>query len=97
MPACKYCKKEWSYSDTFRKSFRNKMVCPYCHNTNYITTKARWRLNVISMPAIFAGVILGIFDIPLTWSIPIAVLLLIISFCMYPFYMELSKEEEPLF
>ncbi|WP_099158944.1 TIGR04104 family putative zinc finger protein [Virgibacillus ndiopensis] len=97
MPTCQYCDKQWSYATTLKKLFRNKMVCPYCHNMNYITTKARWRLSVISMPVMFVGLPLGIFDIPLKWSIPIAATMLIISFCLYPNFMELSKEEEPLF
>ncbi|MFS0821841.1 TIGR04104 family putative zinc finger protein [Bacillus sp. 1P02SD] len=99
MPTCQKCNKKWSWKQTFKKSFTltNALTCPNCGEKQYITPRTRKISTVISFIATFLGLFLNFyFDSPhVVLFIMLGFLSLIIV--IYPFYLETSNKEEPLF
>lgn len=98
MPTCQTCHKEWGWKQTVRKSFTldTGMTCPYCGEKQYVTAKARKRnsLTVLLIPLIL--LISFVFDISLILRLVLLVTVGILMIGTYPFFIELSDKEEPL-
>jgi len=98
MPTCQSCHHEWSWSETFRKSFTldTALTCPHCGNKQYITKKSRKRtsLLVFSIPLIM--LLRLIFSMTPLISIILFVGVGLIVFISFPYLTELSNQEEPL-
>lgn len=99
MPTCQNCHKEWSWKQTFKKSFTliGEMTCPYCGEKQYLTARMRKRSTVI--PFIVATLIMlgNLFFGPSYVTIFALLGLLLIFFIINPFFVQLSSEEEPFF
>ncbi|WP_163528827.1 TIGR04104 family putative zinc finger protein [Halobacillus ihumii] len=98
MPNCQNCGRNWSWRQTFKRSlsFRISMDCPHCKEKQYITSKVRKRSSLIpflTAPIIMLSVYLD-FSTVASFSILAGMLILLIVF--YPFMIELSNEEEPI-
>lgn len=98
MPICQNCHKQWSWKQTVKKMFTlaTGIECPYCGNTQFLTTRSRIRSSII---AFFAPSIM-LLNIFVDLSLVAALILLggsfIAAIAMYPFLIELTDEEEPL-
>ncbi len=98
MPNCQNCGRNWSWGQTFKRSlsFSMAMECPYCKEKQYIPSKVRKRSSLLSFfPALI--IILSFYlDLSTVASFLILVGMLILLIGFYPFMIELSNEEEPL-
>lgn len=99
MPHCENCKHQWSWGTTLRKSFTlgEGMECQECGHTQYLTKKSRKRMAILNFfPApilIFSGML---FDIHLAAVLPLALALFAAFMMAYPYLVELSDDNEPL-
>ncbi|HLR52140.1 MAG TPA: TIGR04104 family putative zinc finger protein [Candidatus Avamphibacillus sp.] len=98
MPTCQNCKSKWSWKQTFKKSFTldTAMTCPYCGEKQYVTSRTRNISTMITMMIITIVMLMNIFFGPsfifvfiLIGSIPFMV-------GLYPYWVELSNKEKPL-
>ncbi|WP_313467514.1 TIGR04104 family putative zinc finger protein [Carnobacterium sp.] len=99
MPTCQNCKNKWGWKETFKKTFTTDpaMKCPYCGEKQYTSLKTRkWSLLFSMLPLL--PLLLNIFlDISLLMMIGLIIGSGILYICLYPFVLELSNQEEPLF
>lgn len=73
------------------------MTCPYCNATQYVTAHVRKRsttITLIIIPFIMLG---NLFFGPSYITLFALIGLLPLFFIIYPFFVQLSNEEEPLF
>src|SRR5699024_8516819 len=51
MPICENCHNEWTWKETFKRSFTldSKMRCPYCDKDQYITQKSKLKTFFFNM------------------------------------------------
>ncbi|PAV28509.1 hypothetical protein CIL05_16365 [Virgibacillus profundi] len=97
MPSCSHCERKWTYGDTLKRSFRMKMVCPYCKGENYHSAKSRKKSMMTSVVLAPAIILFGTFtDLSLLAVIPVALALGLMVLAVTPFLTELSVEEESL-
>ncbi|MEH7236835.1 TIGR04104 family putative zinc finger protein [Bacillus sp. JJ1562] len=88
----------WSWKQTIKKSltYKNAMSCPYCGENQYISSRTRKRTAVIGFIAP-ALILVNLFlDSPLV-ILYTMMGLIPLFIVIYPFYLELSNKEEPLF
>jgi CXXC-20-CXXC protein len=98
LPTCQHCHRNWTWKQTVKKSFTlsNQMTCPFCGEKQYISSKTRKRSGLLSFIPPLTMLITLLFDtsIFLTISMLIGSGLALIG--IYPFMIELSNKEEPL-
>lgn len=96
MPTCAHCGERWRYMETIKATWQMKPKCPYCHQGNYHSAKARKKSMFFAV--VFAPflIIIGSMLTSLFWIIPIAIVVFIALCSTYPLMIETSKEEEPL-
>ncbi|WP_010097969.1 TIGR04104 family putative zinc finger protein [Ornithinibacillus scapharcae] len=98
MPTCTTCHTKWSWKQTFKKSFTldTGMTCPHCGEKQYLTSKSRKRnsFTVFIIPLIL--LVSLVFDISVVLRIVLIFSAAIVMFVTYPFFIELSEKEEPL-
>ncbi|MFS0750080.1 TIGR04104 family putative zinc finger protein [Oceanobacillus sp. 1P07AA] len=94
MPECQKCGENWTWKQTIKKSFTldTRMICPYCHETQFISKRSRKRSSAFTF-LIPLVLLLNIFWHPTLWTIVIMLLVLIILMVSYPYWLELSNEE----
>lgn len=99
MPTCQHCHRKWSFKQTLKKSFTltGEMTCPYCEEKQYLTARMRKRSTIVPF-IIISFIMLGnlLFG-PSYVALFLLLLLLPLFFIVYPFFVELSNEEETLF
>ncbi|RYG71989.1 hypothetical protein EU245_12270 [Lentibacillus lipolyticus] len=98
MPVCQHCGTNWTWKQTMKRimKFGLRMKCPHCCEWQYESTASKRRsgfLGMLPLPLIF---ILPIFDVSLMMTVFIAAILSVGIMTVYPFFMQLSNEEEPL-
>ncbi|HWO75388.1 MAG TPA: TIGR04104 family putative zinc finger protein [Bacillus sp. (in: firmicutes)] len=98
MPTCQYCKSKWTWFDSLKNvmSFRKKMFCRYCGNYQYQSKSSRNKISLlVTLP-----VLLLPFSVVFNWSISSVLLLhfvlIMAVFGILPFFLQLSKHDEPL-
>ena len=99
MPACQNCHSQWSWKETFKRSFVliGGMTCPYCGEKQYLTARMRKRSTLI-MPIVILFILLGNLFFGPSYIALFAILGVIpLSIILYPFFVELSNEEDPPF
>lgn len=96
---CKKCNHKLSWSDSFRKLFRfqDKVQCPSCQSSQFITKKSQNRMSMIAMAPFLVFIPLVSFNTPTTYTILVEVLCYIAVAAILPFFYEFSNEEEHLF
>lgn len=87
MPTCAHCGEQWNYGQTLKTLWRMKPTCPYCDQKNFHSAKARKR------GMFFSILLVPIFAVAGTLLSTVA---LVIIFSIYPFIIDTSKVEEPL-
>lgn len=98
MPTCQSCHKEWSFGETFRKSFTldTTLTCPHCGEKQYITTKSRKRMSVLVFFIPLIMLLRLVFTLSPLLTIILFVGITTMIFISYPYLTELSNEEQPL-
>jgi len=97
MPICQNCHHKWTWKQTFKRSFTldTGMKCPSCEEKQYMTSRARKRSTAI--PFLVPLIMLGNLIFGSSYFSLIALIIFIpFIFVLYPFIMELSNKEEPL-
>lgn len=99
MPTCKNCHNQWTWSQTFTRSFTliGEMTCPYCSKKQYLTARMRKRSTIIPFILIFLIMFGNLLFGPSYIALFALLSLLPLVFIITPFFVELSNEEEPLF
>lgn len=98
MPICHNCHKQWTWKQTVKKMFTldTGMICPYCDKKQFLTTQSRKRSSITAFFAPFIMLVGILFDLsPVTTLILLAVSLFA-AIAIYPFLVEFTDEEEPL-
>lgn len=97
MPTCQNCDREWSWKQTFKKMFTlgTAMECPHCGEKQYYTKRARKRSAVVTLLTPFI-ILLNLFDISPYLLVGIYLVFGLSIMGIFPFLIELSSEEEPL-
>ncbi|MGK7377923.1 TIGR04104 family putative zinc finger protein [Planococcus sp. 1R117A] len=98
MPKCTYCDLQWSWKQTIKKMFtlNNKLECPVCGKTQYISRKSKKRLSLLNI-AILLPLLLNVFAStnPL-FIIALIFSLFLLSLAIMPFLTIFSDKEEPM-
>lgn len=99
MPVCQNCHYKWSWKETFKRSFTfgNAMICPHCEEKQYLSARLRKRSTIIPFMIISIIMLCNLFFGPSYFYVITLISLLPLFFGIYPFFVELSNEEEPLF
>lgn len=98
MPICQNCHQKWSWGESFKKSFTfgDIVTCPYCKERQYFTARMKKRSGII--PILVPIIMLINFIVgPSYIGLFVLLSLIPIFFVVYPFMMELSNDEQPLF
>lgn len=98
MPVCQNCKRTWSWKQTFKKSFtlNHSMICDYCGAKQYVTTRTRKTSSMITFVTLPVIMLMNFFWGPSFIFVLALVVLIPIYLGIYPFFVELSNQEEPL-
>ncbi|WP_438823900.1 TIGR04104 family putative zinc finger protein [Bacillus sp. JJ1566] len=98
MPTCQKCNETWSWKQTLNKSltFKRALICPSCGEKQYISLRTRKRTAAIVFIAPFLSLLNSYFGSHLMLLF-ILLGYLTLFIVIYPFYLELSNKEEPLF
>ncbi|RKD69609.1 CXXC-20-CXXC protein [Sinobaca qinghaiensis] len=99
MPECQYCFHTWSWWHVTKKSFtiRTYMICPHCQTEQYPTARTRKLSSGFSFLGVLMIVLLNFFLGPSAASILAFFIVLPIYLSIFPWYLQLSNEEEALF
>lgn len=94
MPKCQHCGENWTWQQTVKKSFTldTHMKCPYCNEKQFISKRTR-KWSSAFMFVIPLVLLLNIFWQPTLWTIVIMVFIASIYLVSYPYWLELSNEE----
>lgn len=99
MPTCQNCGQQWSWKSAFKKymKFNHGMECPHCGKLQYVTSKSRKHSSTFSILPLFILIFSGLlFDFSIPAYILLAVVLFTAGLMLYPFKMELTSTDEPL-
>jgi|SRR5699024_101688 len=98
MPTCQNCGEKWTWSQSVKRSFQlgGGMPCPYCGDKQYYSARMRKRssITLFIIPLILLGNLF--FGLSIITVIILLSIIPIYTF-LFPFFMELSNEEEALF
>ncbi|MDY0409652.1 TIGR04104 family putative zinc finger protein [Virgibacillus soli] len=99
MPVCNQCQTKWTFGQTCRKMFtlNTSMTCPSCGESQYPTAKTRKKNTLILLILPITFILKLIFSLSPVTTLVILISTLIIAVSTYPFWLELSNEEEALF
>ncbi|WP_404335342.1 TIGR04104 family putative zinc finger protein [Planococcus rifietoensis] len=98
MPICQNCHKQWSWKQTVKKMFTldTSMICPHCGKKQLLTTQSKKRaglLNFLTPLAMLFGVL---FNLSVITIFILIIASGVIVIAAYPFLVELTEEDEPL-
>ncbi len=94
MPICQNCGKKWTWKQTMHSLF--KLKCPHCCEKQYESASSRKRTTMISLIPLISLPINVLFNFPWWMVVVFMIPMLAILSIFYPFMMEISNEEEPL-
>src|SRR5690625_2784729 len=97
MPTCQNCNNQWSWKQAWKKTFTldTLMICPYCGEKQYVTSKTMNRTALYTLIIITLITVISLF-----FGLSLVSLLLWISSIplfsvLYPFWLELSNKKIP--
>src|SRR5690625_5222496 len=100
MPTCKTCAARRTWFEPVRRAafaFGGRMTGPYCGNEQYVSAQSR-KWSSFSVLFVVVPIFINIvFDLSLATAFVLAVLTVFIIIAVYPFFVTLANEEEPLF
>src|SRR5699024_2874960 len=98
MPTCQNCGKDWRWKQTVNSSFTldTGMKCPHCESKQYLTTKARNRSSIFPFIVPLHNLLVLFFNLSISVMLSIFVVFYLVFIGIYPFLIELSNQEKPL-
>lgn len=99
MVICQQCQTPWSWKTTVKETnkFMKPMVCPHCHELQFLTSASKQRTGIINL-CIPPLVILPshLLQLPLSGTIGLGLFALALIPFVYPRFVELTNEDQPL-
>lgn len=95
IPVCQSCKKEWTWKQTIKRTFRLK--CPHCGSKQYESASSKKKGSLFILFVLIPLPINVLFDLSISVALVLSVIVALIMISIYPFVLKLSNEEEPLF
>ncbi len=98
MFSCSLCGYEFTYKQALSIGSRLGVGkdCPNCGKTNYYSAKSRRKGMLLVILAAIAGAGLNMLPISFPFVLSLLFLFLVIIYLLYPFLIELTDHEEPL-
>ncbi|MGP4076914.1 TIGR04104 family putative zinc finger protein [Halobacillus sp. K22] len=98
MPKCSNCRNEWSWTTCMKMGFKFQrgVACEFCGEKQYQTQASMKKTSLYSMSPLLLLPLLIILDLSVSLSLGIFLVPQLIVIAMFPFTLELSMEEEPL-
>ena len=98
MRTCQNCHNKWSWKQTFKRSFTlgKGMECPYCHELQFYSLSFRKRSMILTFTLLILISLINIFFGTSYTSVISSILLIPLFLGVFPLFVELSNEEEPL-
>lgn len=95
MPTCQECHNTWTWMQTFKKSFTlfSEMICPYCGEKQYHTTKSRGKSFLFNSIILLPLLLNIFFDIPGFIILSLFPILFVLMMVVYPFILEISSTD----
>lgn len=96
MPICQQCNYQWSFRETWKRSFTltNQMPCPNCQKTQFLTLQSRKRSSILTFLTISLIMLFNIFFGPTEISLVLLGAFTVIWTVTYPYMVKLSNTEE---
>src|SRR5690625_2590474 len=96
MATCQNCYKNWSWKQTFKRSFTlsDEMICPFCQKKQYVTSRIRKWSTIIPLIIVFLIMTGNLFFVPSYVTVFALLGVLPLFFGIYPFFVELTNQEE---
>ncbi|MGM8365484.1 TIGR04104 family putative zinc finger protein [Virgibacillus sp. W0181] len=91
LPTCQHCHTPWTYTDTLKNMLQ--LRCPYCQQKNYLSKKVRMRDALFSLLPI---PIMILFNVSFPWILGLGANIILVLALIYPYIIQLSKHEDPL-
>jgi CXXC-20-CXXC protein len=96
MPTCQKCGRQWLWRQTVKSLLQFRMICPHCDNRQYLTAGSKLKAGMFGLIPMNHFPIIGLFNIP-WWTVGVLMTpLLLVIFVIFPYLIEVSNEEEPL-
>ncbi|MCA0173829.1 TIGR04104 family putative zinc finger protein [Bacillus sp. RAR_GA_16] len=96
MPTCTHCGYTWRWREAMRLVYRQKAICPNCHEKQFLSAKSRKRSSYTSMLVLIPLGITSIYNLSLWFYLGFSFVILVLILLLSPYYYSLSNEEEPL-
>lgn len=98
MPICQRCGEQWTWKQTVKKTFlaAGGMNCPHCHKKQYYTSRFRKMSSFVPFIIITIIMLCNLFFGPSIVCVIALIAAIPLLIIIYPFVVELSSEEEPL-
>ncbi|MUK90154.1 hypothetical protein GMD78_17415 [Ornithinibacillus sp. L9] len=94
MPICQNCQKKLTYLQTLKMLFRSR--CPNCSKKQYLSAAFRKKSASYTVFPVAIIPMVVIFDFTIPFAAFLIFITLFIVIGTYPFYIEFSNEQEPL-
>ncbi|MFE3976229.1 MULTISPECIES: TIGR04104 family putative zinc finger protein [unclassified Peribacillus] len=97
MPTCQHCGYKWGWIETFFKmfTFKNKLSCPSCDSSQYVSKKSRNQLSLFSfIPLLILPSIS--FGVPKGYVLAFEIVAYALVLILMPFIYKLSNKDEPM-
>ncbi|WP_181347895.1 TIGR04104 family putative zinc finger protein [Thalassobacillus sp. CUG 92003] len=98
MPVCNNCRNEWSWGDCVKKAFRfrNGIKCRCCGEIQYQTQASMRKASLYGMIPLFLLPLVISFDMSIIVSFAIFFLAELVYLALFPYSLELTNKQEPL-
>ncbi|KGP89952.1 hypothetical protein N780_07655 [Pontibacillus chungwhensis BH030062] len=98
MPICNNCGNKWSWSTSLKMGFQFQrgVTCKFCGEKQYQTQASMWKTSLYSMIPILLLPVVILLNLSVLLSLTIFLIPQLIVIAMYPYTLELSTEQEPL-
>ncbi len=98
MPTCQNCNRTWTWKQTFKKSFTlgSAIICPYCGANQYVTTRTRKISSMITTITIAVIMLMNVLFGPSLLFFVALIAATPTYLGIYPYLVELTNQEEPL-
>ncbi|MFP7487239.1 hypothetical protein SFC65_24080 [Priestia filamentosa] len=96
MPKCNQCSCKWTWKHTFLQvvTFKKKLKCHSCKETQYLTRGAAHRIGMYAMYPFILWFVLTLIHTPFKYELYFELISYILLLLIIPFFYELSNEEE---
>ncbi|WP_176752953.1 TIGR04104 family putative zinc finger protein [Tenuibacillus multivorans] len=98
MTKCPHCRHSYRYKELLPFSWRSRIgvVCSNCNQTSYLSAKFKKQSTIIAVITPILIFSLNVFEVPIQLMFVILLVFLCALIFAQPFWVRLSKEEEPL-